>query len=468
MPRKASIIKARSASDLESTVCQQLKHIQSSRTETTSECRDIPEDDQKYQHEGLEATTNNDCEVSALVSRLIASSGTRSGQSVSMRIVELLKAIHQLQDHVDVLSRDFQSPELSLTVLPTSSNPDFMTLHRVYCRETLYRHDQVIYEYVPYFDGNIRWGNEECLHGDRPIFNVKSYLTQNPNLQFVVVKEYECQSADQIILDRVYVSSSTSRYATTKSEVIWVLSTELRKLLSQGFRTSFVASQTLAQSTQELVASYSAVYHNRMCLADIANNQIGTLALNSLLDLVLRDHGTVCEEAESMFSSGFVLGKHIRILFRQGQIVVGNNEEFRLTHAGVLTRCLPSMDRSLELHGWCWVQDGLHRAPWTACISTCSEQSVRTHDLAVFPLDYAESDLALMLQERGEKFLQLDGPTCMAYTGWDAPRRQMIVSLCSQNLQSLLLRSQATTRVMLDSRGCKEMQEQGGSQVFEH
>jgi hypothetical protein len=401
----------------------------------------------------MEATTNEDCEVSALVSRLVHSSDIRSELSVSMRIVDLLKSIHQLQDHVDVLSRGLQSPEASLTVLLMSLNTDFMTLHRVYCRETLHSHDQVIYEDVPYFDGNIRWEDEECLHGDRPIFNVESYLTQNPTLEFVVIKEYECQSTDRVRSHRV----------------IWVLSPELRKLLSQGFQPDFVGSQALAQSTQELVAPYSEVYHNRVCLADLANNQVGKSALNSLLDLVLHDHAAVCEEAERMFSSGFVSGKHIRILYRPGQIILGHNEEFGLTRAGVLTKCLPSMDGSLELHGWCWVQDGsrLHKAPWTARISIRSEESIRINDLVVFPLEYAEPDLALGLWQRGEKFLKLDNPTCMAYTGWDAPRKRVIVSLSSHYLLTLL-RDQAPTRIMIDSRGCKEMHEQGGNQVIEH
>ncbi|CAI6339355.1 unnamed protein product [Periconia digitata] len=361
-------------------------------------------------------------EVKSLARRFLNLDAGSRPRNTSTLIGDLLEAVHVLQDHVDTLGAKFSKTDI---VEAPSQNLHYKTLYRIRCHQTLHCHDQVMYEDEPYYDTNMTWGNDKVLRGDHPVFNVESYLMQHPGLHFVVVKEHDCVSSHNALLEDANQPTAEA-HGSHGRERLWIISPTLQMALKDISQSTLPIADDSITYLAQLNAPYDIFFHHHGELLTLAQkDKSHGPVLNTLLSYVVTNYQSDHEDARLMFTNGFVSSFHLGKLFRPGQLVISSDSHTGASRVSIVIECIPQPNGSVNIKGWCWNFDGVRlvRAIWSGDIVIPSQQPIAINQLIIYPSEYAADGIMDTLATRGERFWAIRDRAYLAYTGWDAQRK---------------------------------------------
>jgi uncharacterized protein DUF7025/ATPase family protein associated with various cellular activities (AAA) len=279
-----------------------------------------------------------------------------------------------------------------------------------------------------------------ALRGKQRLQNLEIYLDENPDLSFIIYRNYSCEdycrnyensfqrlpvpNIDQNILRSIsayfFVLCQDGEEATVESESINITSNELREA-ANVMASLCPESMGDWSNLSQLNAPYSKVYHSRDILAQYITSENTIIAshlkdqLKALFDYVSREYGQSWLNAEALFQKGLVSRAHLSKLFGPNEIVVTISNRQPMAY-----RCetaQPTSKQSLTLKCLSWGFDGhFFQEKRQFPLSWISgEEEIPITELQTFPLKYDPS-LKGRLFTRGKQFWQCRFRKYVAYT----------------------------------------------------
>lgn len=335
-------------------------------------------------------------------------------QSNSRLVLSLLEVIHVLQQQVDALGSSFkqESHALQPSSDPSSDSAGYITLYRVFCDRDSHCHNGILYEDKPRLSSDLGWGAEEVLRGDRPIFNLETYLAKRASIHFVVFHECIC-----IGNEAAHPSSGSTRKSaktiSLRKQRIWVVSRLLNQALMKVLRNNPYSPSPIEDNARELEAPYSVLFHHQEELRELQKIDEGyETVLTPLLTFLDSEHQQEYEDARRMFGDGLVTLSHLDKLYRINAVVVTCNPETKVLRAGVLTQLSWASHDTAHLRGWSWGYNGSQfaRVSWMSVMqmpisnSSLRRRAIPISELPVYPFCYAPEHQQEQLRNRGAQY----------------------------------------------------------------
>lgn len=287
-----------------------------------------------------------------------------------------------------------------------------------------------------FLDSPTRQGVE--LNGTDHIWDLTRYLFENPNLAFIVFREYNCggDPSSRPLHDRyrrTISESDESNKILPERESIQIVSGALRSALhTVGECNPFDCS-----NDGEMESPYIFIYHHRSQLRHLGEQSQGDLSLHvsALLSYIEDQNQIEYDDADEKLSRGVVTREHLPKLFMPNRVFLTRTRgQFLATVLGDWPkRSVFERDegKHLILMGWVWGYNGesLVRQPHMKEVTLASHDEVPVDQLSAFPLEYASVDLKSRLTARGRKFWGLRFQHLMAYTGADFLQETLYVCL---------------------------------------
>jgi hypothetical protein len=207
--------------------------------------------------------------------------------------------------------------------------------------------------------------------------------------------------------------------AKVESENIMITSNTLQAAMGAVVATD---NQHLASWDVEhsLTAPYDYFYHFRHILK---RNAVGVLTpsileeLKVLLDYIDESYGTIFDEADAAFSTGYVHRTHFTKLFGPNELIVTTQGEF--PHAYIAESSSKAERNTIDLGCWSWVFDGSFRKKHVSMTIPWPEPGasrVPISSLAARPLRLDTSNLQQRLEKRGQEFWSCRTRRLVSYT----------------------------------------------------
>ncbi|KAF2662204.1 P-loop containing nucleoside triphosphate hydrolase protein [Lophiostoma macrostomum CBS 122681] len=340
-------------------------------------------------------------------------------------MVSLLDAIHKLQEQVDALGRNMcKVPDLARRpeeLMQPHKKSRYRVLHRIFCDKVEHCHHRVVFEDEPLVNDDMQWSHERLLKGERPIFNVETYVHQHQTLEFIIFKEYECFVSRKITEDSKSQLRALSPISGRK-ERMWIVSPALRSALADSVQSTRHRRAFIKTLVGEIDAPYELLCH--ACGVFVLEHKGFKPELESLFGYLLKYYESEYEEAVDLFKEGLVSKQHLGKLFRPNQLVIAQDKRLGISRVGVLDRWIPKRPEGVILEGWCWQYDGssMVKTTWVKPVMVQLEQPMLIRNLPIFPLEYLNQHEKQDLQDRGTRFWNTRLGVCMEFAGWDASR----------------------------------------------
>ncbi|CAG8955293.1 hypothetical protein HYFRA_00011275 [Hymenoscyphus fraxineus] len=347
--------------------------------------------------------------------------------SISSMIVSLLDMKRDLQTQVDSLAQKLAKDHQPGQDEHPRQRQSHMVLHRVFCDKADHCHDRRVYEDEPTLsDCDASGGSDEILRGNRPIFNVKTYLSKDSALDFVIFKEYTCV-AKEYPPESVHGSwTNPVALISASSERMCIVSPDLKKALKEVSHAKLSDEKDIKMNSapNEMDAPYTFLFHHYQELLLAARTDE---SLQPLMEFIEANYKTEYEDASILFGQRLVESSHIGKLFPLNTIVVEREKNPILNRAAMLTESVLTETGVLYLSGWCWQYKGiaLSRAEWKGSLSIQANEKVEFEDLAIVPFNFASGWEKDNLERRGVMFSSMRGPTYLSYSCWDPIRRHL-------------------------------------------
>lgn len=319
--------------------------------------------------------------------------------------------------------------------------PRMHVLHRIFCSRTYHDHDGEVYEEKPV----VKKGDKK-LHGKRPITNLDRYISQKPDISFIVFEEHSCTARE----GRQYRPSYER--PSQRLERMRIVSPALQRALQKCARFRQFSDP---EEDNEMDAPYDFLYHHRDRLIALAEDANYQKVLSPLLEFLDKNYAQHYSECEKLIESGRITAAHLGKLFWPNQMVLCR--KFGEPLDAFVLKDYPKVSfGSVEFQGWEWKYDGtkLQREDRPETMPMISDEEVEIADLKIHPADSARPEDIHFLAERGNKFWGMRERAFVEYTGWNSIRSfnyasHIIVSLepcyaianqrCSSSIGSLLM-----------------------------
>jgi hypothetical protein len=364
----------------------------------------------------------------------------------SQYVAFLLDTIQGLQSRVDFLSKENDTTNIGAQINQelesTAASPRVQVLHRVFCGSSLHKHNAMIYEDEPRLATQTSGllAGEEMVFGDIKVSEMSSYLRKRSEILAVVFKEHRCVSTSITEGFGVDVTFSDfhrgSQTISPGKERLKITSHALQEAVNEVAKCcpDFMAftGSGHGEYSLEMDAPYYFLFHHRRKLRKMGKTRpeyhIPTKLLLEYLEIFEKEY----LEAEDLFERGVVSEKHIRKLFRPGQIVVTKESNHDL--ALVLDRWPTRTYNQLRFSGWKWYYNGrtLERENWFEKMEVDFTDEKDIKELLVYPIEYLSSNATEKIRLRGKRFWETKFHQLVAYDGWDYHRDYCYVSSISK------------------------------------
>ncbi|KAI1390348.1 uncharacterized protein F4822DRAFT_233403 [Hypoxylon trugodes] len=267
----------------------------------------------------------------------------------------------------------------------------------------------------------------EALVGNLPIRDIPFYLEKNPEVCFMVYRNYT--SSTKTEKDPGDVAPCPEH----RSETIDLASedftaTMMQFMNSQGFNIDTTEGSSRGNNLRdngsiELSAPYPAIYHTRGETLNPFLESLGPLQqekLRLLVSYVTSQYGDEYDAVKKMTDDGKIMTRYLPYLFKPGGVVVQRtaNEvrgflcnswatpEFRRSPKETSSRKGEGR-RHYFIKARCWTFDGVFSCKdslldWDT--DTQNDSVLEVEKLNIFPLEYASKGLKARLRNRGEWF----------------------------------------------------------------
>ncbi|KAM7185678.1 Fidgetin-like protein 1 [Naviculisporaceae sp. PSN 640] len=292
---------------------------------------------------------------------------------------------------------------------------------------------------------------ETHLAGDKPVPDLRAFLSELPKLAFVVYRNVPCGTGSTSTSSILGINSSNAKRDTSFCEIISVVSEDLQKALqkislfspdrsSYGKRSGsyghpghtvyseLYSSNDLSASPSEYTHLF--LYHHRQVLREALSKdwEEATLdALRALLEYMDVNPSPMYDKCDSLFSRGIVTQETLPWLYAPNEVLVTTNKK-GLQTAAVL-RSVPEVENGgsvVQLHCWYWGYNGhkLRRKDNKLPVQIQSYGETAINQLAVYPLRFATQEVKDKILANGRKFWEHRKPAQVAYQGWDYQRER--------------------------------------------
>ena len=345
--------------------------------------------------------------------------------------------------HIEAPSRH-QMPGLKQPVKRSrpsapGSSPTHTIVHRVLCRggHNHSRHEKEAH----FFDTPRLFAKDDktsALRGRRPFRNLDMHLDSNPDVSFIVYRNYSCDDYLQSyennfqrlpvpdinyavlasILPYFSTLSQDGEDAVVGSESITIVSSELREA-TNAMASLYPDAMGAWGDVSELHAPYLAVYHCRDIIAEyVASVDNGTsgnskVQLGMLFNYIRSKSSQDWIDADLLFQKGLVSAAHLAKLYAPDEVVVNMANDYPMAYG---CHTVNTLADSLDLTCWSWSFDGhFFKEKHRFSVSWSSRQAeVPIASLEVFPLKY-DGRIKTRLLVRGQQFWQCRARKFVAY-----------------------------------------------------
>jgi hypothetical protein len=288
-----------------------------------------------------------------------------------------------------------------------------------------------------------------CLAGKVPVHNLQTYLTRNPSVALVILKEYACPGISR---KSTFYPNFAWPDISVRQERLRLLSPKLLRALNQVARFQFRDEDhgfPRSPSTGpgiSLDAPYEFLFHHRENLATLATESDEFRdVLQPLLEFLEANYKVEYEDAEDQFIRGIVTARHFSKLFTPNQVVVSLPlDRHSVIESYVLTKYVhrkyvQGVGTKLSLVGWSWKYNGseLQREPWQGFIEAVDDVGTSIANMQVHPAKYSSPENVALLKARGATFWGTRSQGFRSYTGWDRVNAHYYVSYCLPILHSI-------------------------------
>jgi hypothetical protein len=320
---------------------------------------------------------------------------------------------------------------------PVKIVPRRQVLHRVFCFAQYHEHEKlVVFEDAPVKSFSERSGDFE-LEGTIIVTDPDRYCVENPDIAFIVFKEYQCEQGEwprKNQSDRIMKRPPRPplrKKITPRSEQITIVSEELRRAIESVALCdpqSVINHRSRGDIKIEMDAPYLFLYHHRAALRKFADEESGSMTEHVLvlLDYIRSDLEAEYREADEQFASGKLIDKHIDKLFRPNDIVIKKTEKSVMAY--VISTWPYRYKNALQLDCWSWVYTGviLERNHSGFQIDLPLPEDFTIARLPCFPISKADPAVIEELRTRGRKFWSMKERYFGCYSGLDEKRTKHV------------------------------------------
>ncbi|KAJ5105354.1 hypothetical protein NUU61_002701 [Penicillium alfredii] len=326
---------------------------------------------------------------------------------------------------------------------------------------------QVLYRIQSNDDDTDHWTGPfldppEIIHGQKgalqlrcnaPLTNFELYLAVNPDISFVVFKNFsrtvdlDSSRPESAVSDSAVTSHKPRPISETVRPVSNDLKAALRKILNNN--TEFKEITHAYNRTQELAAPYLFIYHSRGKLPDSQQGPVtpAEKQLHLFIQYVEESHGAHYAAADALFDRNKIRPEYVDYLFKPGDVLVSNKNN---EHTGYVAASWPTRDQiklgaqksTWTVRGWTWKFDGgFHREEETLTFQIPDARApnqreklddfdrepqsfyraradqggdvgeqpdeISITELTVLPIKYASDELVNKLRRRGDTFWKI-------------------------------------------------------------
>ncbi|KAI1333747.1 hypothetical protein F5Y15DRAFT_326459 [Xylariaceae sp. FL0016] len=340
--------------------------------------------------------------------------------------------------------------------VPTD-RPTCLVLHQVDCAGSSPAHSRhpdgrLFLDRPRYHAGD---NSADALRGTSPLHDVSAYLEDHPTVSFVVYRTYSCDEHHSLVFgnrgstfrdasefaDDVFALLDDSVSAVPQREHMTLHNSSLKNAIS-ALRSKRPELEPQLQGWERghnLIAPYLHFYHVRHLLRD--NRTCVETTQGQVLDILLEyletNFGTEYEEADALFSKGFVTEKHFHKLFGPREVLATKDEGHYVAIAA--THCPSPNSRMIQVRCDRWFFDGQFSKRTEEIVIQWPRHQYAAEDmmidsLPIFPLRF-NPDLHLRLRNRGDMFWSCRKRRLISYQALEFPESQRngryMIDLCS-------------------------------------
>ena len=280
------------------------------------------------------------------------------------------------------------------------------------------------------------------MEGERPIYDLNSCLTAEDDVAFIIIREVYCSERaldlSQSGLGRIWyenlcIKSFALRSALNATATCYIYTTQAQKDVQGGpYGERGSADNASLMAERELYVPHLFLYHHRSRLREYASKHSDALShIKALLAYASYKYGDAYEEADALFSNGFVTRRHLKKLFAPNELV------FTYTNGQPSAYAMQewpetSVDKCFRLHCWSWRSDGAVFARKKCILDLhlpqLEDEEIEIKLLSVVPLTYIAPEIYSHLELRGRKHWSLRSQSYVSYKGWNVSHDQFYAS----------------------------------------
>ena len=294
----------------------------------------------------------------------------------------------------------------------------------------------MVYEDKPVRSFNDR-SQDLALSGKTIVRNLGHYCSQNPDISFIVFKEYLCveDAAPRAPWRTHQRKGQSGSEISPRCERLYIVSDILQKSLDDVALCSEPESRISAGGKRETAAPYPFLYHHRELLSLREKEATGLVKqhITLLLKFLKAGYDAEYREADTQFANGILTDKHIEKLYRPNDIVIEKSETRSMAY--VVREWPESEQNVVKISCWSWLYDGmfLQRQDMMLKIGLPLPEDFKISDLSFVPISRASDENIADLRHRGRKFWAMKDQYFGCFSGLDANRTQNHVSLSLQS-----------------------------------
>jgi hypothetical protein len=350
-----------------------------------------------------------------------------------------------------------KKPDISTSSVTTAPKPYSQCLYQIACHNVIHQHHGNLYLDQPKML-EIRVNNSSRmvrkLQAREQVYEIETYLKENPGISFVVLKSVLCDwdASYELQYDTnpnktpcscrncVQMEMRTTRaQSSLQKERIRIVSPDLKKALRRLGKCRMDGLTVGPNNDPQMIAPYLFLYHHRSEIVDALKEIEDPVhehleLLRSYIDI---NFGKEYEEADELFKAGMVSGKQLSKLFKPNQVVISEEDGEPVAH--VIHWWPHSKDDSLYIKGWSWEFDGftIRRVETQIALEYDTDKNIPIKKLKYFPAEYAEPQCVNGILDRGKKYWGMRERYFASYSGWDAHRDYFYVSIIDLEIKSV-------------------------------
>jgi hypothetical protein len=378
------------------------------------------------------------------------------------------------------------------TVVEPPTDPTYLIVHSVRCQDDSrgsYHSRHKEHEY--YLDVPRLFARDSKANGLRGtsinhIPDLESFLVENPDYDFVVEKNYNCEAyykdyekefqdiGDSKLRSNIASESRPFLYSLPEDLPLATPEDESITHFSQGMADALDALDDICQwdglfETDDpydlkLPAPYTNIYQSRTALNDYQEREIDPIhwpQIDSFLDYVLGAMSDDYAEADACFERCETTSRHLAKLYRIGDILVTqkHGEEIGL----LCDSALSPAPQTCVLQCQSWTFDGAFRKKTeTLQVTWPADSAVDTISilsLQVYPLRFGGEELRKRLRGRGQKLWDCRFRKFVSYNDSESSSGIQAVSLRQKLYRPVIDLEQTNLRFMVDMSTYKILSE---------